>query len=270
MCTLLILRRPDHRWPLLLAANRDEMAGRPWRPPGRHWPDRPEVVAGLDELAGGSWLGLNDHGVVAGVLNRRSSLGPARGKRSRGELVLDALDHADARDAAAALAALDPAAYRSFNLVVADNRDAFWLRLRSGEEAGDGGAAAGSGVEVQPITAGLHMVTAYDMDDPGSPRIRRHRPRFAAAPAPDPDADGGAGDWAAWEALLASRETDAGGDEGAMTVIGPGGFGTVSSALVALPAADSEGAKPVLRFAPGRPGETPFEPVPIQSIIRPH
>ncbi|MCC6782813.1 MAG: NRDE family protein, partial [Planctomycetes bacterium] len=84
MCTLVLLRRPGHAWPLLVAANRDEMRERPWRPPARHWPDRPDVFAGLDELAGGSWLGLNDHGVAAAVLNRRNTLGPAAGLRSRG------------------------------------------------------------------------------------------------------------------------------------------------------------------------------------------
>ena len=40
MCTLVILRRPGHDWPLVLAANRDEMTGRPWRAPDRHWPDQ--------------------------------------------------------------------------------------------------------------------------------------------------------------------------------------------------------------------------------------
>ena len=99
MCTLVVLRRPGDDWPLILGANRDEMIARPWRPPGRHWPDRPEVVAGLDELAQGSWLGINDHGVVAGILNRFGTLGPAPGQRSRGELVLEALDHAVARGA---------------------------------------------------------------------------------------------------------------------------------------------------------------------------
>ena len=108
MCSVVILRRPGHDWPVLLGANRDEMSERPWLPPGRHWPDRPWVVAGLDQQAGGSWLGLNDHGLIAGIMNRPQSLGPAAGKRSRGELVLDALDHADAREAAAAFAELDP------------------------------------------------------------------------------------------------------------------------------------------------------------------
>ncbi len=100
MCTVVILRRPGHDWPLIVAANRDEMAGRPSAAPARHWPDRPEVVGGLDRLAGGTWFGLNDYGVVAGVLNRSDSLGPKFGYRSRGELPLEALDHAEASVAA--------------------------------------------------------------------------------------------------------------------------------------------------------------------------
>ena len=100
MCTLVILRRPGHEWPVLLAANRDEMADRPWRPPARHWPERPRVTAGLDEQAGSTWLGLNTSGVAAGVLNRLHSLGPRPGYPSRGELPLKALDHATAAAAA--------------------------------------------------------------------------------------------------------------------------------------------------------------------------
>ena len=66
MCSVIVLHRPGHNWPLLWASNRDEMADRPWSPPARHWPDRTEVVAGRDDLAGGSWLGINDAGVIAG------------------------------------------------------------------------------------------------------------------------------------------------------------------------------------------------------------
>src|SRR5690348_7264848 len=125
MCTFVILRRPGHAWPVIIGANRDEMVDRPWQAPARHWPDRPEVVGGLDVLAGGSWLAVNEHGVTAGILNRTGTLGPQSGRRSRGELVLEALDHADAAEAADALAALEPRSYRPFNLVIADERDAF-------------------------------------------------------------------------------------------------------------------------------------------------
>ena len=223
MCTVVLLRRPGSRWPLLLAANRDELKSRPWRPPGRHWPDRPDVVAGLDEQAGGSWLGINDHGVVAAVLNRVGTLGPATGKRTRGELVLEALDHADAAAAAAALADLDPAAYRPFNLIVADNRDAFWLR-HAGDAAelrlphpqrqparGRADPAAGRGAAGRQRRRPRSSASRSRTVSRCSPRASSTtRPRRASrttgraserAPPPDPDAD----DWEAWTVLLADR-----------------------------------------------------------------
>src|SRR5882762_10402851 len=170
MCTLVILCRPGHRWPVLIGANRDEMIDRASKPPGRHWPDRPELVAGRDILAGGSWLGLNDWGVVAAVLNRHGSLGPAPGQRSRGELVLEALDHADAVSAANALSHLDPAAYRTFNLIIADNRDAFWLRH-----------AGADTIEVHPIKEGLSLIAAGDLDGFVTPRLAFALIPFSAA-----------------------------------------------------------------------------------------
>ncbi len=270
MCTVVLLRRPGSPWPLLLAANRDELRSRPWRPPGRHWPDRPEVVAGLDQQAGGSWLGINDHGVVATVLNRVGTLGPETGKRSRGELVLDALDHEDAATAAAALADLEPAAYRPFNLIIADRRDAFWLRHAGvlpsfAFRARDGSLRAidpihlpGAGlperdragaIECHPIPAGLSMLTARELNDPGSPRIAHYLDRWRAAPPPDPGAD----DWAAWSLLLADRTGPDDDPRNAMAIVTPGDYGTVCSSLVALSAAGRDGHE-VRGRCPGRGG----------------
>lgn len=252
MCTIVILRRPDHPWPVLIAANRDEMVDRPWQPPDRHWPDFPGIVAGRDVLGNGSWLGLNDHGVVAAVLNRIGTLGPAPGLKSRGGLPLAALAHPTAVEAADALAALNPLAFRPFNLVVMDSRQGFWLRAA---DRGRGGPA--TALSVAALPEGLSMITAHDRNDPASPRIRRYLPQFAAAAVPDPEA----GDWRQWQALLADRSTDEGaGAGGAMTVITGSGFETVSSSLIALPAAGSR-RKPVWLFSPGRPGQQPYRPV---------
>lgn len=245
MCTLVLLRRPEAPWPLLLAANRDELASRPARPPARHWPDRPFVRGGLDVTAGGTWLGLNDDGVVAAVLNRRGTLGPEPGKRSRGELVLEALDHAEAHMAADALRGLDPAAWRPFNLVVADAVDAFWLR-----HTGDGP------IRIVPIPEGLHMIEAGELDDPASARIARFLPQFAFVGAPDP----ASGDWAAWENLLADRSARGEDPRDAMCIVTDGEYGTVSSALVALPRHVTEPA--VFRHAEGLPGVAAFTIVP--------
>src|SRR5436190_4587909 len=148
MCTLIVLHRPGHAWPILLAANRDEMLNRPWKPPARHWPDRPNVVAGLDELGGGSWFGVNDDGVAAGIMNRAGTLGRATGKRSRGELVLEALDHAEAKTAAEALSHLNPAAYRAFNLVIVDAGGVYWLRHTGADRSRIEATALGPGVSM--------------------------------------------------------------------------------------------------------------------------
>ncbi|HMJ13951.1 MAG TPA: NRDE family protein [Polyangiaceae bacterium] len=249
MCTLIVLHRPEHEWPVLIGANRDEMLNRPWRAPGRHWPERPNVIAGLDELGAGSWFGVNAEGVAAGVMNRQATLGPAPGKRSRGELVLDALAHDHAEAAAVALSALDPDAYRAFNLVIADCNGVYWLRHT---------AAPGTPVELLPLPPGLSMLTAYDVNDASSARIRRYLPRLQQARPPDPER----GDWSDWTELLASRESDVTGlREGAMNVVTEFGFGTVSSQLVAIPAGRRKGAKIQFRFAAGRPDLVPFEDV---------
>lgn len=246
MCTLVILRRPGHEWPVLIAANRDEMAGRPWKPPARHWPERDDVVGGIDLESGGSWLARNDHGVVAAILNRVGSLGPAPGKRTRGELVLDALDHADAGAAAVALADLDPGAWRPFNLVLADNASAWWLASREHARS----------IVVERIPDGLSILTAHDLNDPDSSRIARYLPLFRDAAEPDPEA----GDWSEWMALLASRETD---DDyyGAMNIVTGSGFGTLSSSLIALPSAQAGDPRGKWLFAASRPGEAAYEAV---------
>lgn len=238
MCTVILLRRPGHPWPLLLAANRDERLDRAWDPPAAHWPDRPGLIAGRDRSGGGSWMGMRG-GVIAAVLNRPGSLGPAPGKRSRGELPLMALQETTAEAAAARLAALDAGAWRPFNMVVADAGAAFFLRgLGSGRP------------EALPLPDGVSMVTAHDPNDLTSPRTRRHLPRFQAALPPDPATS----DWAGWEALLADDSPGPEGPGGALNVPPRDGFGTVCASLVALSAAGGR----VWRFSPGPPAPGGF------------
>jgi hypothetical protein len=243
VCTVVVLIRPGHLWPLVLAANRDERLDRAWDPPAAYWPDHPGVIAGRDRTAGGTWMGLNRHGVTAAVLNRQGSLGPAFGKRSRGELPLLALAQPTAQEAAQAVIALDAGQWRSFNLVLADAAGAVFVRgLGQGHP------------QARRLAPGLHMVTAHDPDDPDSPRVARHLPRFAAAPAPDPADGWQVWGWQAWQDLLADRQGEPGEQ---LNVVPHGGFGTVCSALLALPV---EG-DPVWLFAAGPPHAVPFQPI---------
>jgi Transport and Golgi organisation 2 len=249
MCTVVLLRRPSHDWPLILGANRDEMLTRPWKAPARHWPDRPEVTAGLDELAGGTWMGVNDTGVVACILNRHGTLGPQDGKRSRGELVLEALDHADAKDAAAALYDISIRAYRPFNMIIADNRDAWWLALRDGATK----------MHLERIPDGLSMFTAGERNDTSEARIATFLPKFEHAAPPDPSA----GKWDTWAGLMGA--TDAKDSPyHAMTFKLDSGFGTSSSSLLALPSIDAahdRKLRPQWLFAAGRPDSVAYVPL---------
>ena len=167
MCTVVALIRPSHRYPLLLAANRDEHRKRPWDSPGRHWPDQPDIVAGRDRTAGGTWMGVNRAGVVAAILNRAGTLGPAVGKRSRGEIPLLALRHPTRRAGCRAVAQIDAAEWRDFNLVIGDRCGAFFIR-----GLGRGHPTA------ERLPDGVAMVTAYDPNDLESPRVARHLPRL--------------------------------------------------------------------------------------------
>ena len=213
---------------------------RPSKPAGRHWPDRTEIVAGLDVLAGGSWLGVNDWGVAAAVLNRHGSLGPAAGLRSRGELVLEALDHADAVAAAAALSDLDPEAYRSFNLIVADNREAFWLRRR------------GPGSRRIRCKEGLSIIAAGDLDELATRRLRLALPAFRAGPTPDPDNE----DWAM---ASPSRQRPTPPNEPAMLRCGSVPMATARIERIdRLPARDGSDRRTVFRYAEWLPKPSPW------------
>lgn len=234
VCTVVVLVRPSL---LILAANRDERLDRPWDPPAAYWPDRPGTVAGRDRTAGGTWMGMNHEGVVAAVLNRPGTLGPAAGKRSRGELPLIALDHPTAMDAAAAITRLDAGMWRAFNMVIADRTGAIFIK-------GLGGGTP----QAATLPAGVSMVTAHDPNDMDSPRTARHLARFAAA---EPS---GADDLTAWRHILADRH---GQPAEQINVTPRGGFGTVCASFVSLPAT----GRPIWLFASGPPHRADFQPV---------
>ena len=233
VCTVIVLIRPDQ---VLLAANRDERMDRPWDPPAAWWPNRPGIIAGRDRTGGGTWMGINQHGVVATVLNRPGTLGPAIGKRSRGDLPLMALEHTTAASAADALTALDATLWRGFNMVLADRTGGWFVK----------GLGYGHPLAT-PLPPGVSMVTAYDPNDLGSPRTARHLPRFQAA---EPS-------WDAWRALLSDRHGDTAEQ---LNVTPRGGFGTVSSSFMTLPAAGD----PIWMFAAGSPHQAAFRPVTIR------
>jgi uncharacterized protein with NRDE domain len=85
MCLIIVAHRASSRFPLVIAANRDEDHLRPSRA-AHAWDDAPDVIGGRDLLAGGSWLAIRRGGRWAAVTNLRGSA-KQPDSRSRGALV---------------------------------------------------------------------------------------------------------------------------------------------------------------------------------------
>lgn len=91
MCLIVLAYNVHPRFPLVLAANRDEFHERPTAP-AHWWPAAPHIFAGRDLRAGGTWLGITRSGRFAALTNYRDLHRPAKQGPSRGQLVRDALD----------------------------------------------------------------------------------------------------------------------------------------------------------------------------------
>jgi uncharacterized protein with NRDE domain len=90
MCLILFAYRHHGRYPLVIAANRDEYYERP-SAPAAFWSDFPDLLAGRDVRAGGTWLGVTKSGRIAAVTNFRDPQSHKEHAPSRGRLLADYL-----------------------------------------------------------------------------------------------------------------------------------------------------------------------------------
>ncbi|HEV2257331.1 MAG TPA: NRDE family protein [Streptosporangiaceae bacterium] len=221
--------------PLLLLGFRDELTGRPWQPPARHWPGSP-LVGGRDEQAGGTWLAVHPQiPRVACVLNGRGAQAPPQTRRSRGELPLRAAAEGqqalrDLHEQPGTLASYDP-----FLLICADLSSALMLSW-------DGTDAALENFEPDQthiITNAGHTYPPVPEQAPAHPDAKAGHfgAKFAAY---RPDADPAATIKDAWGDWLTLADGDglSGTDPAAIVVRHelPDGrvYGTTSVSLVAL------------------------------------
>ncbi|HEV3026779.1 MAG TPA: NRDE family protein [Planctomycetota bacterium] len=218
----------DPQRPLVVAANRDESYSRPTAAPSEL---KPGVLAGQDLVGGGTWLGINQHGLFAAVTNRRSPP-PTPTSRSRGLLALETLN-------CRKLPCVEGVVERrvrdhpvaGFNLVAIVHGQGLCLEH-------DGA------LRRAPFGSGVHVVSSdRDLDDPAMPE-KQCLDRFVAAHPGVPDAD-------ALRSFLSSHE-------GERPVCKHGdGYGTVSSTILI-----DDGKSTRMLYAAGPPCLTPFREVP--------
>ena len=174
MCLILVAWQVRPDYPLIVAANRDEFFARPTRA-ARFWPDAPDVFAGRDLEAGGSWLGISRSGRFAALTNYRQGGKPDGDAPSRGALVTNFLvGEADASDYGAALTSRAEL-YRGFNLLVSDGRQLAYCSNRG----------AGSFC----LAPGIYGLSNHLLDTPW-PKLSAAKSAFSAAlgglPADEP------------------------------------------------------------------------------------
>jgi len=172
MCTIAILFGIADA-PLVIAANRDELYARPTRPPE---PLAPRVVGGVDALSGGTWLAVNGEGRFAAVTNQRALDPPPQGLRSRGLAVREL---ASAADPDAYVAALDPRAYASMNLIWGDAERVQIAYLRHDAGAREGGLRPT--FEIVSLSRGVHVLCNDRLGAAGFPRCARLTSEINAA-----------------------------------------------------------------------------------------
>jgi uncharacterized protein with NRDE domain len=243
MCLLAIHFRVCPAAPLLVAANREEFYARPSLPPSVQ-AGPPRVLCGVDARAGGTWLGVNEHGLVAAVTNRpaprllqssRGALAERHPPRSRGLLCRELLNF-DRAAAATQFAQeqLSTGLYDGANFVCADANYAAVVH-------------AGPRLEVVELPPGLHILTAGDVNDATDRRQLLARALFAqrAWRSPQEFAE------AAGQVCSCGPQADGPG-----IVLRGEDRGTVSSTILALARQRGES---LYLFADGAPDRTPYE-----------
>ena len=165
MCLVLVVWRAHPMYPCLVAANRDEFHARPTAR-AEWWPDHPEILAGRDLEAGGTWLGITRTGRFAALTNYRDPEQLRAAAPSRGALVTSMLESgASVAEGLTHLRAVG-GDYNGFNLIFSD-----------GERLGIYESARGAGRELGP---GIYGLSNHLLDTPW-PKVQNAKTRLEAA-----------------------------------------------------------------------------------------
>lgn len=168
VCTLALYFQSFEPYPLVVAANRDEHFDRPSAAPVL-LDGAPRIIAGQDLRAGGTWLGVNERGLLVGILNRRMNGDPLPPTvvRSRGALCMELLQ---LNCATAARQRIDADRYRynPFTIVFADQHNAY---VAYNEE---------TRIISQALQPGLHVFSSAAEFELHSAKAERAHERFAS------------------------------------------------------------------------------------------
>ncbi len=248
MCLLVTVFGLDPDAPLVVGANRDERLDRPARAMTVLRDQDPRTLGGHDEQAGGTWLAVNEHGVVAGLTNRPAPDGADPSRRSRGELPLALSAHRTAASAVEDLVArVSPADYNPAWLLVGDRHDLFFVDLTAGTVA-----------SVQRLGPGVHVLENHPL---GTRSAKSTNVRALLGPVEVGDVVGDDAFRARLISVLSDHSVPSSDDppridEALAACVHSDTYGTRSSTIVRVGARHH--TPPEVSFADGHPCTTPF------------
>jgi uncharacterized protein with NRDE domain len=181
VCLVIAYSRAVRGTPVLIAANRDEMRSRPAIAMDVLRDREPRILGGRDLVARGTWLAVNEWGVVAALTNSPSTLGPGAvrnpARPSRGEIPLRLARHRTAREAIAQFQREEPLdEYAGCFVLVGDRDSLHYLALGDGTHSPAIELAAGIHVlENRPIEAASPKsdFVRERLPKPSEPRLLR-------------------------------------------------------------------------------------------------
>ncbi len=161
MCLIVFGYKTIPGYRLILAANRDEFYERPTRA-ARFWDSDPFLLAGKDQVAGGTWLGVHKNGRIAALTNYRKMGFHNPDARSRGHLVTAFLQ--SRRPAGEFLSTFpDPESYNGFNLLAADAQSFYHYSNITSRST--------------PVEPGIHGISNALMNTPW-PKVEKAKQEF--------------------------------------------------------------------------------------------
>jgi len=130
MCLIIFAYQAHKEFPLLVAANRDELYERASEA-SHFWPDKPDLLAGRDCCANGTWMGISKRGRFAGVTNGIQAKKPDLQVLSRGSLTVDFLAGEMSAEQYAREVHSRAGNFNSFNLIVYDMKSMWYVNSNS-------------------------------------------------------------------------------------------------------------------------------------------
>ena len=173
MCTLILLNEYHDKYPLIVAANRDEFYDRPSSPPDLFETLPLAVLAPKDLERGGTWIGATQTGWFTALTNQDDGTHHL-GMESRGQVVADCLRMSGHHDVARYLVNLKPEHYNPFNLVFGRAGALFLSRIHRG-----------LAVDMEIINSGITVISNDCSETKAYQRKVSHAAALASAVEPD-------------------------------------------------------------------------------------